>query len=404
MLSKYVVVSTLLMSVACCVLADDPQLEVENEYARLYASYVTASSQGDSTESLELAKQVLVLAEKIYSAPSAQLAILYHNLGNEYVGVGDRDQATKHLEKSLIEYEGVYGKRGFELVRVLFDLGDALAIPYDTSAQERHYRRALDIVKGERGKASYDFAFYNSMAGIKLIEVTGARERAAKQYIRKGYRIMKEVYGENSVEITYPALNMAKLYVHSQRKKRALKYLNKVVEILDQPSRDSNQVKLFAHGLLARIYTDLNKHEAATEHCIAISKMDPKSPDQDLFLIVGRAPKLPVFSSGASPLPWGTVELVFDVDEKGFVLNPKVVKNSGLESYKSSALDAVSSFRYAPAFVDGRAIRANDIKHKFRFGMDKPNKCHRKFSVRKVSRWNDCVNRESDPDEAELEN
>jgi len=62
MLSKYVVVSTLLVSVASCVLADDPQLEVENEYAGLYASYVTNNSQGDNTGSLELAKQGSVLS------------------------------------------------------------------------------------------------------------------------------------------------------------------------------------------------------------------------------------------------------------------------------------------------------------------------------------------------------
>ena len=109
---------------------------------------------------------------------------------------------------------------------------------------------------------------------------------------------------------------------------------------------------------------------AASLLAVAISGETAQSPDYDeppriVKLTKPNYPQM-AFSRGIE----GTVEIVFVVDEKGRVTDPRVIKS--IPELDRAALDCVKKWRFRPAKKGGRAVRTEAMAPvSFRITRDK---------------------------------
>lgn len=88
-------------------------------------------------------------------------------------------------------------------------------------------------------------------------------------------------------------------------------------------------------------------------------------PDGDMLPIVKVAPIYP--NRAATRGIEGFVLLEFTVDERGAVLDPRVVESSPSGVFDRSALNAVVRFKYKPRVVNGTAVRVQGVLHRLTF-------------------------------------
>jgi TonB family protein len=126
-----------------------------------------------------------------------------------------------------------------------------------------------------------------------------------------------------------------------------------------------NQFELTTHAFLVQAYENLDKSELATGHCLAIGRMTPTSEIQDYQPLVKISPQYPTAAHQAGREGYVTVE--YEVDDFGFVRNPKVVDKKGPRSLAYAAIKAAEKFRYAPRFEDGKAVATEGVQNRFTF-------------------------------------
>ena len=88
----------------------------------------------------------------------------------------------------------------------------------------------------------------------------------------------------------------------------------------------------------------------------------PMTELQNYVPIFKKPPKYPraALKAGIS----GDVIVEFNVDENGFVVQPEMVSFNGHKAFVKSALKAAEGFRYAPAFVDGKAVVTRGVRNR----------------------------------------
>jgi len=98
---------------------------------------------------------------------------------------------------------------------------------------------------------------------------------------------------------------------------------------------------------------------AASLLAVAISGDTAQSPDYDEppRIVKQTKPTYPQvpFSKGIE----GTVEILFVVDEKGRVTDPRVIRS--IPELDRAALDCVKKWKFSPAKKDGRAVRTEAL-------------------------------------------
>jgi len=113
----------------------------------------------------------------------------------------------------------------------------------------------------------------------------------------------------------------------------------------------------------------LNKDEEATKHCLAIGKMTPFTSTQDYQPLVREAPIYPKLA--VERRREGYVILEYDVDEAGFVRDPRVVDWQGHNSFVNASIKAAKDFRYAPAFREGLPVVTKGVQNKFTYELER---------------------------------
>ncbi|WP_226565823.1 energy transducer TonB [Shewanella chilikensis] len=96
--------------------------------------------------------------------------------------------------------------------------------------------------------------------------------------------------------------------------------------------------------------------DKATQHCQAIGNMRPWSVDQEQRPLFRAVPGYPIQYARMSREGWVNVEVT--VNEQGFVSHVEVLDSKGGKQFETETVKAVSKWRYAPKFVDGKPVSA----------------------------------------------
>lgn len=333
------------------------------DFKREYASYKKLSDSKQWAASLEHAKNSYDLGKILFGQSSKNTSALAYNYGLNLMAVQKDSEAEKILEEALEIYEGVYGEHSVDLIPVLMDLGHSMAQPYQMERQLVHYRRALKIAKNHYGDESIEYAQRSVEAGISML--LRAQSLRAKKYLYAGHKILEKRLGQNDFRAGYAAFNIGKYELSTSNYDQAAHYFNKALVSFSVADQPSNKFELTTHGFLVETYENLGQRDMATKHCLAIGRMTPVTDVQNYQPLFKAAPTYPM--SALKRQQEGHVTLEYEVDDFGFVKNPRVIEIDGPKAFADVAIEAAEKFRYAPSFKDGKPVITEGVRNTFTF-------------------------------------
>ena len=357
-----------LVSVVCalCIVitsganADSERSAKIRTFKNDYAAYQAAYDAGDFAAALIKAQSTYDLGSELFDKSHPNLIGLTYNLGYVLLATGERVKAEPYLETALELSETAYKDSNPErLIPVLMDLADAKARAFEPRTVKKEFSRALRISEKVYGEKSVEFARLN--ADIAREYTYMIRTTDGRRYINRSLEIMAEVAGTASKEYALVAFEKAKYEFGQRDYKDAERYFTHALEVFESPEVSADKLELSSHAFLTQVYQNTDREAEATKHCLAIGRASPAVNVREMMPIVRVVPKYP--NKAARQGAQGWVDLQFDVDESGFVINPVVTGSGGDKGFfEDSALEAIKKHRYAPAFKDGKSILTEGVE------------------------------------------
>lgn len=333
------------------------------EFKSEQAIYLKLSETNKWQEALPHAKNSYDLGIELFGKEHKNVAALADNYGLNLIRLKKYPEAKVVLTHVLSIKEKIHGSNSEELIPILMDMGHATEEGNEKPSKLNLYRKALDISKQVYAEDSLEHGNLMVEVGSNLLYV--ANDQRGKRYLYDGYAILAEHLEADDPVLGYASFNIAKYEFAKKRYNKAIAYFNKTLQSYEIPDRPSNKIELITHSLLVRAYEEVNQREAATRHCLAIGRMTPFSDVQEYVPLMKIAPIYPAAAADAGSQGYVTVE--YDVDESGFVINPKVIDKKGHRSFEKTSIDAAKKFRYAPQFVDGKPVVTKGVQNRFKY-------------------------------------
>ncbi|MEM9690584.1 MAG: TonB family protein [Pseudomonadota bacterium] len=340
-----------------------------------WSAYDAAMQTDDTQQRVDAARAVVDAGKVIFEESDERLTTITHNYGIALANHGDKEQAAKAYKEALRLGEIAFGKQSGKLIVILSDLADSKAEVYSPAAQMKHYRRALKIAEAEFGKQSIEYA---DLAFRRSHNVyTMSRSTAAQ----KDMKVAREIYASlpepRTQNVALSDYFLGRMEFSAYNYRRSSEHLELALDGFSGPDDSSQKqaLRLMTRALLVQTYESRGLSEDATEHCIAIGRDTQFSPDQDYAPIFRIAPVYPASMLSAGKM--GYVDLEFTVTESGFVEDVTIINRvvdgkpkERRSDFDKAALDAVQKFRYAPRFVDGKAVASSGVQTRISFKIE----------------------------------
>lgn len=337
----------------------------ESQFKSAYAAYRKCSESADWDMCLPHAKNAYLAGRFLFGDKNKNTASLAYNYALNLLELKKVNEAKPILEQTIGFYEDVYGKDSEELIPILVDAGHAFASPKPhVSSYIRFYDRAIKISKKRYSEQSVNHAELIISIG-KAYNDRAWLPRKARKYLKKAESILLDVTGGEDARVGMLRVVLGDLEKGLGHKKSARDYYKDALDVLDVDGLPDNKFALQVHIKLVRLYEELGDREGATQHCLAVAEMTPYGENQDFQPLYKPDPEYPVFALGQGRSGWVMVE--YEVDDKGFVRNPRIVGSNGDKAFHQPSLNAVNKFRYAPRFEEGKAVTVLGVRNKFKF-------------------------------------
>ncbi|MEC4726428.1 energy transducer TonB [Shewanella sp. D64] len=322
-----------------------------SEFSDSYSAYLQAVTDNDDDKSLKLAGQTYRLGLEKFDKGSINLANLTLNYAGELANFTDKHEEANRLYLAVLaSYRVEFGNEAIELIDPL--VGAAQTSASAKEARELFYE-ALELteeadnklVHGDMLKAAFDH-----------LSRTGLYNRKVRDFMFDAYDIYKVELPESALKRVTSAFTVASInFVEKRKTKETIMLLEEVVKqfsVLDY----NHPYELRAHAYLVDLYEHEGESSKSTQHCIAIGGMRPWLGDQEQVPLYRHHPNYPKSYIRNGKEGW--VQLSFIIDESGFVDEPKIIDSKGGSRFETESLKVIKKWRYAPKFVDGKAVAA----------------------------------------------
>ena len=111
---------------------------------------------------------------------------------------------------------------------------------------------------------------------------------------------------------------------------------------------------LSSYAFLVRTHQELGNRKAATPFCLEIGKLKPWNEDRQPTPLWVRPPVYSISSQSSGKS--GYTDISFTLTASGEARNVRILDAAGSAEFGDSARDAVAHWRFAPRFVDGKAV------------------------------------------------
>lgn len=326
--------------------ADDPQ-----DFNAAYSAYREAFTAGRYGDALKHAVEARKLGESLYADDPRKTATLAFNHGVVLGKLTRHHEAYPILRQARKLMRQAFGEEAPEMLNVELALLDSAPV----GNVRRVMNEALKLADVHRaGDARF-------IAGVKLKgalrlwgkDATSLLGEAAELYRSQG----------DSQGYALAQFWIGKKQLAGGEYRRVPKPMKAAIEALPE----GHHLALMAHAHLVEAYEQLGQSDNATAHCLAIGRTKPWTGNDDYQPLFKRAPSYP--RTALQRDQEGFVLLEFTVDEAGFVRDPKVVDSKGGKVFHEPAIEAAKGFRYAPRFVDGKAVAVPEIRNRIIFEM-----------------------------------
>lgn len=327
------------------------------DFSTAYQQYNNAVEANNQVDIITYAQQAYELGEVKFGADSIDSAKLAMNWANAIVAQSKQNnngrviqdeqviKAQQLFESALGVYRQKLPENDIALIDPLVGLAETTA---DDAYAKKMLFEAIDIAQEADNELTV--AEVKTLAFYRL-KSTEFYTRSVRNFAFDAYDIYAKKLPENAIKrvnatYLYGALNEA-MGKHT-------KATDALVEVIKQYQAlpYSHPHELRAHALLVDIYQKRGQSDQATEHCIAIGKMTPWNEQQEQTPLFRTPPDYPMSYAKRGKSGW--VKLQFTVDEQGFVQSPQVLDSKGGSQFEKESIEALSQWRYAPKFVDGK--------------------------------------------------
>lgn len=317
-----------------------------------------AAAKNNYRAAIKFSLKSLALGEALLTEKPEQLAALNYNHGVLLSRGGRYAEAGKQLQKALSNYETIYGKESAELRPLIYELATSLGKARQPSSSQ-YFRRALKLAKRHHGSPSLEYARLLIQRGVILSYYFPRKN--GKSSLVKGRKMAVSLEGEASQLAGWASFHLGKLAMARRDWDSSTEHLLAALNTFDLPDEPANSIELSTHAFLVQAFSEQNEQALATRHCLAIGRMTPFTPDQDYLPIYKQQPEYPRSALRRRQSGWSIVE--FDVDDQGFVRDPRIVQKSSA-TFDKASIAAASNFRYAPAFDEGKAVATRNVQNK----------------------------------------
>ena len=343
-----VIVVALLACLSCVTSA-----AASSSYADEFNAYMQAMQSRDLQKAEQHANNAVSIAEKTLSDNHPDLAQLLFNHGQVLAFMKNWPRAKEVLTRTVTLQENIHGKNSVQLIPTLTLLARSM-IQHDRPIP-LELNRAIKLARQHYGKNSERLAkvLLEMARGLyDTMNYTMARDR-----YREVHKIYNQILGPEHEQTIVVGFWLGETELARGKYKKAR-------DLFIPMTLNESKYKLRAHAALAAIYEHLNDDEKASEHSLAISSAQPAEPNQDPILLHS---EYPIWSTRA-----GFLIVEFDIDEKGFVRNPEIIRNTTGEYYKDEVMAAIKKWRYLPRYENGKAVATEDLQFQFRLSNPSP--------------------------------
>lgn len=330
-------------------------------FKEVYSQYLNLAKEGKWQESLLFIRQAYEMNKSSGGENKKIAAALAFSYGQNLEEVKDYEAAARLYAESLAIDEAA-GADSAKLVNTLIRLGFTVG---SNKEAEKHYDRALELTAKHYGSQSLEYAKLVLDMGDNFITV---KEFEAKKYLQTSYHIVKKELGPKAPLTGLAAFRLGKVYISAGNEIKARDFFQEALNTFDNPEKPDNRMEIMTHGFLVEVYERLGERKEATRHCLAIGRMTPLVDTQNTFPLFRSPPEYPAALAKAGKEGWAMVE--FTISPMGFVENPVIVESSD-DAFNEPSVDAIKKWRYAPKFVEGKAVPAAGVRTLIKYAMDK---------------------------------
>lgn len=372
-LAFYWAIFTLLMMVVMpsAVASDD-----KRNFSIAYKDYLANIEAKASSQTLaEQAESLVSQARIVFGENHDNTINLTISAANHYRDAELKEEALSLYDKALGLYRENDKDRGIEMGSLIVEILSSPKLFLRYEDKTRLGNDLYAILKRYFDKDSTDpkhilesLLMFNS-----LLEDAGSI-RQARQLRTLGQELISasnEILPKTSVELVRANYNFARLAESTSREDEAIEYYTKVIDINDTELDYDHPFALGAHARLVNIFETQGKSEQATKHCLAIGKMTPWLEELEPIPLYRVSPKYP--TSYARRRKDGFAIITFELSPYGFVENMSVLDSNG-EPFEIESKKALSKWRYAPKFKEGKPVRASGLKVKLEFSIGRPER------------------------------
>ncbi len=357
MRSLYILFLLVLSSQLSTAVAD-----TKSDFREAYQRYQQAISSGDITAAMKAAEESYKLGSKLYgknNINTAKLAVNYAGLLNEKE---EYKKAKKVLKGKLAIMEARYGENAIDMIAPLTELARAEFRPKKPEKSLAYFERVSSIVSHQDNP--FFRANKNDEIASLLIDL-GGREHT-RPYYEAAHRDFASALQPEDARLGKSSFQMAVLAIQDREFEDAADYLDAALISFDQDGR-MNSAERSARELMVDVLSRTRRHDDATPHAQALGEFDD-GPSTPLFRI-----PLGLDRDKLRKVIGKSIEIGFTVDANGFVIDPQIV-DSTADSVNDKALAAITKFRYAPGFVDGKPVATTNVRYTFDFSRDEMRK------------------------------
>jgi TonB family protein len=316
------------------------------------------------TCSIELGLSALEWGKKVFPENSKNLANLAYNYAVTYreggLGIG-----KEVMIYAVERFEAAFGRESAEILPVYEDACIA-GIEDKANPKDFYCTRAAKLSAKTNGTDSLEYA-------ATILNVSTVMLANSKYYwgdTKDLLLIARDIYAEHSMDkdLSMARVNfsLGKLQASLDHHKNAIEYYQQALSILEQPSFEFNRLTLFVHAFMVESLEALGQKDEATKHCLIIARLAPSLDGKTMQPLFQLAPKYP--ANAVKNSVQGDVNVEFVVDESGYVKNPKIKSSSVNDKIlEEASLETVKKYRYAPRFVDGKAVATEGVTQSFSF-------------------------------------
>ncbi len=334
--------------------------DTKAEFIAAYRTYEKLMAEAKSAEALPYAERAYQLGNEVYGVNHKNTAALALNYSQLLLKLDQVKAAIPILDNAIDQYRQIYGKDAKELIDPLMARGNASG-SWEPLQQHLYYDAALDIARARVKADDLLLAHLNLEAGIHLLR-DGNTEQS-KPFLDAAYEQYRKQVDASDARRVIASFWLGKYYLVNEKPRIAEPYLTQVLAAFEAAGAPQNTLAMAAHALLVIAYQQLDEPARATEHAIAVGKMQPWTDAVVQTPLYRQMPAYPPDAKGRE----GIAVVEFTIDADGYVRDPTLLKTEGSDSFGEPALAAITAWRYAPRFVDAMPVATPGMQAEMKF-------------------------------------